>query len=88
MSCPGSYKDGCRCVDHAMGLAEYARDPDAYLAALERAVPVRLHVVTPGPEIEDQCDGSMLCTCTACVKERVGRKPRPVRQPWQPRRAA
>jgi hypothetical protein len=87
--CPNSTESGCRCPDHAPGLAAYAPDPVAYEAALEPLRPVRLHVVTTGVPVEEpSCNGSMTCSCKRCVGDRASRTAHGgVRQPWEPRPA-
>lgn len=85
MPCPGNTADGCRCAEHHPGLLATSSDPDALEAFLAPLRETRLRVVTPGPELDDPCDGTMLCGCKPCIKERVSRRPREVRQPWDAR---
>lgn len=86
--CPNTTENGCRCPDHDPGLGAYAADPVAYEAALAPLRPVRLHVVTPGPTVEEPCNESMTCPCKRCVGERAARGPHGGgHQPWHPRPA-
>jgi hypothetical protein len=69
---------GCKCPDCHEGLAAYARDADAYEAALAKLRPVTLHVVTTGTatsSAETDCAGTMTCTCRQCSTERQRIKP-------------
>lgn len=101
-SCPNSAETGCRCVEHDLGLARYARDPEAYERMLAKARgTAKLRVVTPEPApttaksfdgvipLEKPCSGSMLCDCKKCETDKAQRVAKPradVHQPWQPRR--
>lgn len=93
--CPNSTEGGCRCPEHAPGLADYARDAVAYEAALAQLRPaVRLHVVTGGTPAPE-CTGTMTCSCEGCVRDRVSRSaqgagnasPFKVRRAGEPRAA-
>lgn len=90
--CPNSTESGCRCPEHDPGLAVHAADAAAYERALEPLRgPVRLSVVTLGPNAEQPCTGTMTCGCPACAKatahlaRRGGIGSGPARQPWDPR---
>jgi hypothetical protein len=88
--CPNSTESGCRCPDHAPGLAAFAADPVAYEAALEPLRrPVRLHVVT-GFSGDPACNGSMTCPCPRCGRERASRAAQGAgnASPFKVRRAA
>lgn len=91
MHCKNSAAGGCRCPEHNPGLAAHAADPVAYEAFLERvrqAGRTKLRVVTmPNEIIGIQCDGSMVCPCEACARDRGNIKPRAIRQPWDARAA-
>lgn len=104
MICPNSTASGCRCPDHHPGLLATAKtDPVGLAAALDRIAgkpTATLRVLTTDPAPENliplpsdpkPCDGSMCCVCKACEKERATRVRsgvRPVRQPWEARKAA
>lgn len=83
--------EGLPCEPHQLGLAAYTSDPAAYARALKACDPVILRVLTtddPVP-LPDPCDGTYLCDCQACRDQRADLlKRRPVRQPWEVRRAA
>lgn len=75
--CKNTAAGGCKCVEHDLGLAAFAPDPAAYLAALE---PVRrrnqLRVIAPPEPTNPGASGLTI--------DRARRR-RDVRQPWQPR---
>lgn len=89
-TCPNSTASGCRCPEHALGLMAYARDMQAYAAALEPSQPTRLRVVTmPADDERPNCRGTMTCPCEACELDRqrskvIQQAARP-RQPWEAR---
>lgn len=89
--CPSSTDHGCRCPEHHPGLSVHAADPDAYDRALAPLRgPVRLSVVTAGPDTKIECDGTYRCPCSTCTRQRsiLLNTPRPdIRQPWDPRPA-
>ena len=90
--CPHTTADGCRCPEHAPGLAAYARNPAAYEAALvPLRGPVRLSVVTLGPQgvaDEPPCTGRYTCPCRTCQAERATPARRGNASPFKVRRAA
>lgn len=65
-----------RCPEHFTG------------ASLGYVEPVRLRVVTRGPEPVDPCIGTMTCPCERCRRERTSRAAHGGgHQPWMPRPA-
>ena len=72
---------GCKC-QHCFGLAEYLDQAGLNSHGLPRA---------PGhgtlAKAKPQCQGTMTCICPKCQADRVERRPRTVRQPWQARAA-
>lgn len=89
-ACPNSTESGCFCAQHHPGLAAYARDPEAYAAALKPLQPTRLRIVTmPDEQVHDPA--SMTCQCTDCQTERSQPRKRGEladHQPWHPRNRA
>jgi hypothetical protein len=85
-SCPNSFEAGCRCPDHHPGLLEFSGDPAGLAVALDRLKPLaRPQLVAVPPSRKPACTGSMTCPCPDCAAANAARKPRDVRQPWQPR---
>lgn len=72
MICPNSTESGCRCPDHAIGLAGYSRDPIAYQAALSRCQPKTILTVLTRDDPPPQ---PVVYTDT----------PRKIPQPWEPK---
>ena len=73
-ACPNSTASGCKCPEHALGLAAHAPDQAAYLAALRRiAKPARRRlaaVPTPADQRPAGCAGTMTCPCSTCARGR------------------
>lgn len=90
MHCPNSTASGCRCPEHHPGLMAHSPTPADYALALELLRPAKttLRVLTMPLDNTPRCDGTMVCPCESCIRERVTRRPRTIRQPWQTRRAA
>lgn len=67
--------DGCKCKA-CYGLAEYMLEHHGRDHGLPRITTFG----TPVISLEDACDGSMLCSCKGCSKERAERVDAGVRE--------